>query len=219
MEYLLVLAAVGAALWLLARVLRGRRADAGGSGAERIAAADWREFERLSAEALRGSGFKVRENPGDEAGADGGIDLLAERGGSVYAVQCKHWRRKDVGVSVVRETFGAMAARGDDACMVVCSGPFSATARDWARGKPVHLVDGRALARMLDGKRFEAVVDRPSVEERREEKRRGRTGRGVVCPVCGAEMLMRRIGKGKRRGRSFWGCVRYPECKGTREAV
>jgi len=34
---------------------------------------------------------------------------------------------------------------------------------------------------------------------------------GIVCQACGASMV-------KRTGRygSFWGCTRYPECRGTR---
>lgn len=31
------------------------------------------------------------------------------------------------------------------------------------------------------------------------------------CPECGAEMTKR---KGKKTGKEFWGCSKYPECKG-----
>jgi DNA-binding helix-hairpin-helix protein with protein kinase domain len=36
------------------------------------------------------------------------------------------------------------------------------------------------------------------------------------CPNCGAPMLRRTARKGTWRGRAFWGCSRYPVCKGTR---
>lgn len=37
-----------------------------------------------------------------------------------------------------------------------------------------------------------------------------------VCPSCGASMVRRTARKGKRAGRQFWGCSRYPACNGTR---
>ena len=35
------------------------------------------------------------------------------------------------------------------------------------------------------------------------------------CPICGAEMRRMVAKKGINAGREFWGCVNYPECKGT----
>jgi DNA-binding helix-hairpin-helix protein with protein kinase domain len=39
---------------------------------------------------------------------------------------------------------------------------------------------------------------------------------GVTCPSCGSRMVRRTARRGSRRGRQFWGCSRYPSCKGTR---
>lgn len=36
------------------------------------------------------------------------------------------------------------------------------------------------------------------------------------CPVCGSGMRLRTARRGKRAGRQFWGCSRYPTCQGTR---
>ncbi|MFH1037637.1 MAG: four helix bundle suffix domain-containing protein [PVC group bacterium] len=36
------------------------------------------------------------------------------------------------------------------------------------------------------------------------------------CPLCGGLMVPRTARKGKNAGRQFWGCVAFPECKGTR---
>ena len=36
------------------------------------------------------------------------------------------------------------------------------------------------------------------------------------CPVCGSSMRLRTARRGKRAGRQFWGCGRYPTCQGTR---
>ncbi|WP_167332133.1 helix-hairpin-helix domain-containing protein [Pseudomonas vranovensis] len=36
------------------------------------------------------------------------------------------------------------------------------------------------------------------------------------CPICGASMVRRTARKGRRVGSQFWGCSKYPACKGTR---
>jgi predicted RNA-binding Zn-ribbon protein involved in translation (DUF1610 family) len=38
----------------------------------------------------------------------------------------------------------------------------------------------------------------------------------VFCPRCGSQMIQRRAGRGRNAGNYFWGCSRYPTCKGTR---
>lgn len=211
---------VGAVLFVLFawRVLRKVGLfDSELSGRELIARADWREFEQLTAQALRGSGFSVSENPGEGVEADGGVDLFAVRNGYRYVVQCKHWKQ-DVNVDVVRAIYGVMAARGDQGCMVVSSGRFTKSAWSWARGKPVTLIHGTALARMLEGETLDSVISAPSTAERRELRRRERTGRGLKCPDCGRDMVLRTAKQGAFAGQEFWGCVRYPNCRGIRRA-
>ncbi|PTQ70316.1 helix-hairpin-helix domain-containing protein [Pseudomonas sp. GV071] len=36
------------------------------------------------------------------------------------------------------------------------------------------------------------------------------------CPNCGASMVRRTARKGRNAGNQFWGCSKYPACKGTR---
>jgi DNA-binding helix-hairpin-helix protein with protein kinase domain len=38
----------------------------------------------------------------------------------------------------------------------------------------------------------------------------------ALCPRCGSAMVPRRARRGRWAGRQFWGCSRYPVCKGTR---
>jgi len=35
------------------------------------------------------------------------------------------------------------------------------------------------------------------------------------CPQCGALMALRTAKTGKNAGSQFWGCIKYPDCKGT----
>ncbi|MHB9133641.1 MAG: hypothetical protein ACYDBB_21465 [Armatimonadota bacterium] len=37
------------------------------------------------------------------------------------------------------------------------------------------------------------------------------------CPLCNASMVMRTASRGANRGRQFWGCPAFPNCRGTRE--
>lgn len=36
------------------------------------------------------------------------------------------------------------------------------------------------------------------------------------CPTCGASMVRRVAKKGGNAGEAFWGCTRFPQCRGTR---
>lgn len=36
-----------------------------------------------------------------------------------------------------------------------------------------------------------------------------------TCPQCGALMALRTAKSGKNAGSQFWGCTKYPDCKGT----
>jgi DNA-binding helix-hairpin-helix protein with protein kinase domain len=38
----------------------------------------------------------------------------------------------------------------------------------------------------------------------------------VICPRCGSGMMKRLAKRGRNAGGYFWGCSRYPSCKGTR---
>jgi len=107
----------------------------------------WTEFESLAGELFRRQGYRVEERLAN--GADGGIDLVISRGAQKMLVQCKHWKSRPVGVSVVRELRGVVASEGANGGIVVCSGRFTAAAEAYADNEPVDLVDGMRLAELL----------------------------------------------------------------------
>jgi len=43
-------------------------------------------------------------------------------------------------------------------------------------------------------------------------------GSARACPKCGSPMILRTVKRGQRAGRRFWGCSRYPACRGMRRA-
>ena len=52
-----------------------------------------------------------------------------------------------------------------------------------------------------------------------QEREKQVSGESLIasCPACGAHMVMRTARKGARVGSQFWGCCKYPQCKGTKQ--
>ncbi|WP_405226830.1 nuclease-related domain-containing protein [Lentisalinibacter sediminis] len=40
-----------------------------------------------------------------------------------------------------------------------------------------------------------------------------------LCPRCGQRMVLRKAQKGKSAGTEFWGCPRFPQCRGIRKIL
>ena len=140
--------------------------------------------------------------------ADGGVDLAVYGAGKTTFVQCKHWKARKVGVGVVRELLGAMTHEKAGAGMVVTSGAFTTDAQKFAQENRIQLVNGPALTRML------AAVQRPSAHA--QSSRDHQPAETPRCPKCGSAMMLRTARKGANAGSQFYGCTRFPACKGIR---
>lgn len=196
------------------------------NSADSLNGMSWREFEMLVGEAFRLQGFAVSEQGG--GGADGGIDLRLRKGGEIYLVQCKQWRALKVPVTTVRELYGVMAAEGAAGGFVVTSGRFTAEAVAFAQGRNVRLVDGPKLFGLIRQARVAREASgaapprvEPSLHARPSAPHS--TPQPSVplaveptCPTCGSSMVSRVAKKGASAGAVFWGCSRYPGCRGTR---
>ena len=177
----------------------------------------WREFEMLVGEGFRLQGYQVVETGG--GGADGGVDLVLSKpgknGGEKFLVQCKQWRAYKVGVDVVRELYGVMAAKGAAGGFVVTSGRFTDEAVSFASGRNVTLVDGPKLHGLL--RQAKAVAERsPARATAPTSANRCGVIAGVVLPLCSKPMARRKAKRGANAGGEFWGCTGYPACRGTR---
>ena len=210
---LLMAAAVSAAR----RYQRGKLLE-DAARAQDAAAVDgmtWHEFEVLIGEAFRRKGYVVVETGG--GGPDGGIDLVLRKpvtnGNETYVVQCKHWKAYKVGVDVVRELYGVMAARGAAGGFVVTSGRFTNEAMTFAQGRNVRLVDGGRLKELLDVAR----TGGPGKTAVGRDQQADAEMTMVVCPLCSSPMVRRVAKRGPNAGERFYGCSTYPVCRGTRE--
>lgn len=174
----------------------------------------WREFEMLVGEAYRLQGYRVTETGG--GGPDGGIDLALTKGSEKFLVQCKQWKAYKVGVDVVRELYGVMAAKGATGGFVVTSGRFTDDAKAFAEGRNVQLVDGPKLFAMIKQAKLSltATAQQPASKPTMAQSN---TAIEPNCPQCGSGMVKRTARKGGNAGGEFWGCSKFPACKGVRQ--
>ena len=172
-----------------------------------VSSLSWQEFETLVGEGFRQRGFQVTERGG--AGADGGVDLTLNRGNEKSLVQCKQWRAQQVGVSIVRELYGVMAAEGAEGGYVVTSGKFTNDAVEFSKGRNIELIDGAQLRGLLR----EGPKPAPQSTVKPITPRASQAP--PTCPSCQCSMVERIAKRGTNAGQSFWGCRLYPKCRYT----
>ncbi len=210
-QYLLpIVSLMGAAVSYLRR--RQRKAlisdVAHSSAASALDGMAWHEFEALVGEAYAMAGYRVTETGG--GGADGGVDLVLTKGGEKFLVQCKQWKAYKVGVDVVRQLYGVMAARGATGGFVVTSGSFTKDAKVFSEGRNMQLVDGTRLFAMIrQVRQSQTAKQAPSVKQAVAATSTSEQ----VCPKCGSSMVTRTTRNGVNAGGIFWGCSSYPKCQ------
>lgn len=107
----------------------------------------WREFEKLIGEAFRRRKFTVTGFGG--GGANGGVDLGLMKNSERFLVQCKHWRKQQVGVTVVRELNDVISAQGAHGGFVITGGRFTLEAWEFARQTKIQLIDGESMHELI----------------------------------------------------------------------
>ena len=147
-----VLCGMGKLLLLMMKMLLAmpvwvfRKITAPKNGALRCLRLDGTEFEAYVALLLEDNGFKhvaLTKGSGDQ-----GVDILAERNGKTYAIQCKNYEGA-VGNFAVQEAYTGAQFYGCDAAAVICPGEFTRGAKELAQSTGVLLWDGKKLSRMM----------------------------------------------------------------------
>lgn len=159
------------------------------------------------AEAYRRQGYRVIEN---DLGPDGGIDVMQMKENDCVIVQCKQWRARSVGVSVVREIYGVLTAHSANHAIIICCGDFTRDVIVFAEGKPIQLINGAKLLDLVkDGqpKNKGAISAHTAVI--------GKESTAPTCPKCGGELVKRTAKRGANTGNTFWGCSSFPKCRRT----
>lgn len=173
----------------------------------------WRELEILVGQIYGKQGYRVAET---RSGADGGVDLVFLRGKERFLVLCKHWRARMVDVKVVRHLKDIIAASHAAGGAVVTCGEFTLAALEFARKSKVDLIDGTGLEHMvqeLAGNGSTTPSDASAVSD--EAILAESAACLHCCPQCGSSMVLRTAKRGTKAEKNFWGCERYPSCRGT----
>ncbi len=152
-----------------------------------------KEFEQYIAHLFKNLGYSVEVTG---RSYDGGIDVIATKNGITHYIQCKKFITSQVPVGAVRDFYGAMADKGAQAKgFFITTNKFTLEAEKFAESIPVELIDGLKLAKYIEMAKMGI---------------KGPASQTKICPICGSPMI-------KRTGKfgEFYGCTRYPVCKGT----
>ena len=110
---------------------------------------EWKRFEEVVSDYYRLIGYRSKVT---RMGADGGVDIMLYHQQSekpAILIQCKSWSKK-VGVNVVRELYGVMAADGVNHGIFATTSDYTNEARQWVAGKNVELLSGSNLVTMFN---------------------------------------------------------------------
>lgn len=130
---------------------------------DNLAAMDWQDFENLIREMFEkefaSSGGEVKIT---QASRDGGVDAIAFdpdpiRGGKIV-IQAKRYTNV-VGVSAVRDLFGTTVNEGATKGILVTTANFGPDAYEFAKGKPLTLLNGANLLHLLEKHGHKARID------------------------------------------------------------
>jgi len=146
---------------------------------------DWKRMQELVAHLLHRAGFMA------EIGwirPDGGVVMTVmnpRKGGAVDAlVQCPPWAAMNVNSSTLKELFNAVLQEGASRGIFITAGEFSQEARNFAKMRPLELIDGHGMLRTL--------LKMPP-QEQSYHLRTTTMGPYTVptCPSCGEKLELR----------------------------
>jgi len=128
-----------------------------------LAAMDWEDFEHLIRELFekefKSSGGEVKVT---QASRDGGVDAIAFdpdpiRGGKIV-IQAKRYTNT-VGVAAVRDLYGTVVNEGATKGILVTTADYGSDAYQFAKDKPLTLLNGSNLLHLLEKHGHHAKID------------------------------------------------------------
>ena len=146
-----------------ARFIEGYGVVDGLEEGDNLAAMDWEDFEHFIREVFEkefgSAGGEVKVT---RASRDGGVDAVAFdpdpiRGGKII-IQAKRYTGT-VGVSAVRDLYGTVVNEGANKGIIVTTSHYGADAYEFAKGKPLVLIDGNNLLHLLEKHGHKARID------------------------------------------------------------
>lgn len=139
-----------------------------------LAVMDWEDFEHLIRELFEKefsqSGGEVKIT---RASRDSGVDAVAFdpdpiRGGKIV-IQAKRYTNT-VGVSAVRDLYGTVLNEGATKGILVTTTDYGPDAYEFAKGKPLTLLNGSNLLHLLEKHGHKAIIDLKAAKQILSEK-------------------------------------------------
>lgn len=108
------------------------------------------EFENVCQALVEKMGFTTQTT---KASGDGGIDLIAYNHQPLlsgkYIIQCKRYAG-GVGEPIIRDLYGVIMSERANKGILMTTGHFTKSAIGFAEGKPIELIDGPALKKLMN---------------------------------------------------------------------
>ena len=136
------------------------------------------QFEHLCRMLFQNQGYKVLVT---RPANDQGIDLSASKGDYRITAQCKRYTRHSVGRPDLQQFYGTFEAERADHGYFLTTSKFTQPAIDFARRKPITLIDGRELA---------CWINRYASGHLEEEEPAQESEYKGVCASCGKETVL-----------------------------
>jgi restriction system protein len=108
-----------------------------------------------------------------------------------------------------------MAVEGATGGYVVTSGQFTSEAKAFTNGRNIELIDGAGLKGWIAQQRTTRTATVEIKPPSPAPTMIPVPNQEPVCPVCSAAIVKRLAKRGANAGNAFWGCSKYPGCKGT----
>ena len=156
------------------------------------------DFENYIANMYSNLGYKTERVGGSY---DGGVDVIAEKDGIKHYIQCKKYITSKVSVGDIRNFAGALMDKlSQGKGIFITTNIFTTEAEKYAEDKPIELIDGDELLRLIKlANKENEVIKNKEVD---------------VCPTCGGKLLEKNGKYGK-----FLGCANYPNCRFNKKIV
>jgi restriction system protein len=138
-------------------------------GASRAHAAlvsmSWRDVERVIGAEFRRRGFMVTGFGGAFAAGSAGVDIALMKDGERFLVECKQWRKRQVGLMVVRDLGFVIRAAGARGGYLFTAGEFAREARELALCSRIELIDGQSIIDWLRWVNPPETIQRPEASQ------------------------------------------------------
>jgi hypothetical protein len=173
------------------------------------------KFEELVCDLFRRMGYEVEPTP---PSGDSGVDAYLRQQGQLRVLQCKRVKDK-IGAPILRDLFGTMQHVRAVEGILTTTGHTSDKASEWAKGKPIRIIELEELVTLIRQHYSEdevvpanfEVPQSMAVSPPMQARGSPLNDTGDGCPRCGRPL---RVVHGSRG--DFLGCSGYPACNFAR---